>query len=58
MSPRECFAGSGSAITYTAFLREPGGFANANFVAAAATHGVTGKQVWACVGADWSEILL
>jgi hypothetical protein len=42
MSPRECFAGSGSAITYEAFLREPSRFANAEFVAAAAIHIVTG----------------
>ena len=42
MSPRRCFAGSEPSITYTAFLREPGGLANADFVAAAAIHTVTG----------------
>jgi hypothetical protein len=58
ISPRKCFVGYMSAITYMGFLREPSGSANAEFVGAAAIHTVTGEQVWACVGADWSEILL
>jgi hypothetical protein len=58
ISPRECFAGYSSSIKHMDFLREPSGFANAELVGAAAIHGITGEQVWACVGADWSEILL
>ena len=58
IAPRECSAGYSLSIKHMGFLREPSGFANAELVGAAAIHGITGEQVWACVGADWSEILL
>ncbi len=58
ISLRECFAGYMLAITYMGFLREPDGSVNAELVGAVAIHGVSGEQVWARVGADWSEILL